>query len=99
MPAPAAATSKVVGAHVTGIGDSVMAASAMALAKVLPGIYIDAKPSRQMPAGLAVLRRLAIRGRLRQVVVVALGTNYIVTTRQLDQLLRIIGPERRLVLV
>ena len=99
IPAPVAATAKVVGSHVTAIGDSVMAASAMALAKVLPGIYIDAKPSRQMPAGLAVLRLLARRGELRPVVVVALGTNYIVTTRQLDQLLGIIGPQRRLVLV
>ena len=99
MPAPAALTGKVAGAHVTAVGDSVMAACAMALAKVLPGVYIDAKPSRQMPAGLAVLRRLASRGALRQVVVVALGTNYIVTTRQLDQLLGVIGPQRRLVLV
>jgi len=99
MPAPAHARRKVAGSQVTAIGDSVMAASAMALAKVLPGIYIDAVPSRQMPAGLAVVRRLAASGRLRQVLVMGLGTNYIVTARQLDQLLRIIGPHRRLVLV
>jgi hypothetical protein len=99
MPAPAHARRKVAGAQVTAIGDSVMAASAMALAKVLPGIYIDAVPSRQMPAGLAVVRRLAASGRLRQIIVMGLGTNYIVTARQLNQLLRIIGPHRRLVLV
>ena len=83
----------------TAIGDSVMAASAMALARVLPGIYIDAVPSRQMPAGLAVVRHLARTGRLRQIVVMGLGTNYIVTTRQLNQLLQILGPHRKLVLV
>lgn len=99
VPAPADIRRKVSGAQVTAIGDSVMAASAMALAKVLPGIYIDAVPSRQMPAGLDVLRQLAVTGRLRQVVVMGLGTNYIVTSKQLTQLLRIIGPRRQLVLV
>ena len=99
MPAPADVRRKIAGGQVTAIGDSVMAASAMALAKVLPGIYIDAVPSRQMPAGLAVVRHLAAMGRLRQVVVMGLGTNYVVTSKQLTQLLRIIGPHRQLVLV
>jgi hypothetical protein len=98
-PAPAAAQHKVSGRQVTAIGDSVMAASAMALDSVLPGIYIDAVPSRQMPAGLAVIRRLAASGLLRPVVVVGLGTNYIVTTGELNELLRLLGPNRRLVLV
>lgn len=99
LPAPADVRRKITGARITAIGDSVMAASAMALSKVLPGIYIDAVPSRQIPAGLAVVRHLAAAGRLRQVVVMGLGTNYIVTNRQLSQLMRIIGPHRRLVLV
>jgi hypothetical protein len=45
------------------------------------------------------VRHLAATGRLRPVLVMALGTNYIVTTRQLNNLLRIIGPQRQLVLV
>jgi len=98
-PAPATAQHRVSGSQVTAIGDSVMAASAMALESVLPGIYIDAKPSRQMPAGVAIVRRLAASGRLRPVVVVGLGTNYIVTTGELNQLVRLVGPHRRLVLV
>jgi extracellular elastinolytic metalloproteinase len=52
-----------------------------------------------MPAGLAVIRRLAQTGRLRQVVVVGLGTNYLVTTNQLNELLRLLGPHRKLVLI
>jgi len=71
----------------------------MALAEVLPGIYIDAKPDREMPAGLDIVRSLADGGRLRPVVVIGLGTNYIVTTAQLQQLMRIIGPHRKLVLI
>jgi hypothetical protein len=99
VPAPAAAKRRVTGSQVVAIGDSVMAASAMALAHAMPGIYIDAVPDRQMPAGLAIVRHLAATGRLRRVLVVGLGTNYIVTTRQLAELLRLIGPSRRLVLV
>jgi hypothetical protein len=97
--APSATPGKVTGKQVTAIGDSVMAASAMTLAAAMPGIYIDAKPDRQMPAGLAILRRLADTGRLRPVVVVGLGTNYIVTTRQLNQVMTILGPHRKLVLI
>ena len=98
-PAPAAARHKVTGSQVVAIGDSVMAASAMALAHAMPGIYIDAVPDREMPAGLAIVRHLAATGRLRRVLVIGLGTNYIVTTRQLTELLSLIGPARRLVLV
>ena len=99
MPTPSATPARVTGRQVTAIGDSVMAASAMALAAAMPGIYIDAKPDREMPAGLAILRRLADTGRLRPVVVIGLGTNYIVTTRQLNEVMKTLGPERKLVLI
>lgn len=90
---------RVPGRDVTAVGDSVMSASAMTLASVMPGIYIDAKPDRQMPAGLAIVRRLAEAGQLRPVVVMGLGTNYIVTTAQLRKLMKVIGPDRKLVLI
>jgi hypothetical protein len=98
-PTPSATPGKVTGKQVTAIGDSVMAASAMALAAAMPGIYIDAKPDRQMPAGLTIVRRLAATGRLRPVVVIGLGTNYIVTTKQLNELMKVLGPNRKLVLI
>lgn len=98
-PGVPAAPKVVAGSQVTAIGDSVMAASGLALAAVMPGIYIDAQPSRQWPAGLDVVRSLAAAGRLRPVVVVGLGTNYIVTTGQLNELMRLIGPHRKLVLI
>ena len=99
VPTPSATPGKVTGKQVTAIGDSVMAASALALAAAMPGIYIDAKPDREMPAGLAIVRRLAATGRLRPVVVIGLGTNYIVTTKQLNALMKILGPSRKLVLI
>lgn len=97
--AQSAGKHKITGREVTAIGDSVMLAGAQALHSVLPGIYIDARPSRQWPAGLAVVRDLAAAGRLRPVVVVGLGTNYIVTTGQLNELMRLLGPHRKLVLI
>ncbi len=89
----------VPGSQVTAIGDSVMLASAPELHDALPGIYIDAEVSRQMTAGVAEIRILASRGELRQVVIVGLGTNGTVTTREIRELLWEIGPSRDLVLV
>jgi len=89
----------VAGGQVTAVGDSVMLASAAALERLLPGVYIDAKLDRQMSAGLAAIQNLAAAGRLRPLVVIGLGTNGDVTTTQLRQLRRLIGPGRQLVLV
>src|SRR6185437_3284018 len=82
----------VAGGQVTAVGDSVMLASATALERILPGVYIDAKLDRQMSAGLAAIQHLAATGRLRPLVVIGLGTNGDVTTAQLRQLRRLIGP-------
>jgi hypothetical protein len=89
----------VSGWQVTAIGDSVMVASATALEAAMPGIYIDAQVGRQMATGLAVIRSLARRHRLRQVVVVGLGTNGTITAAQLRQLRHAIGSSRELVLI
>jgi peptidoglycan/LPS O-acetylase OafA/YrhL len=90
---------RVSGGQVTAVGDSVMLASATALEAALPGAYIDAKIDRQMQAGLTLIRSLAATGRLRQIVVVGLGTNGGITASQLQQLQRAVGPGRELVLV
>jgi hypothetical protein len=76
-----------------------MLASATALERVMPGIYVDAKLGRQMETGLAAIESLVAAGRLRPVVLISLGTNGDVTAAQLRQLRRVIGPGRELVLV
>ena len=97
---PAAlASARVPGTQVTAIGDSVMLASAPELQNALRGISIDAQVDRQVSAGLGLVQQLARTGRLRRVLVFALGTNGSFTTAQLHQLLAIIGPNRELVLV
>jgi peptidoglycan/LPS O-acetylase OafA/YrhL len=95
----AAARARVTGSDVFAVGDSVMLASAVQLAAALPGISIDAQVSRQVSAGLPVVQRLAAAGRLRPVVVFALGTNGTFTSQQMRQLIRAVGPHRDLVLV
>ncbi len=95
----AAAPARVAGSSVFAVGDSVMLASAVQLAAALPGISIDAQVSRQVGAGLSIVQRLAADGRLRRVVVFALGTNGPFTPQQMRQLVRAVGPHRDLVLV
>jgi peptidoglycan/LPS O-acetylase OafA/YrhL len=91
--------SRVTGSEVTAIGDSVMLASAPQLEQVLPGISINAQVSRQMGAGVGLVRSLAASAALRPVVVVGLGTNGTVSAAQVSQLIAMIGPHRRLVLI
>jgi peptidoglycan/LPS O-acetylase OafA/YrhL len=97
--AAALASARVPGGQVTAIGDSVMLASAPELQNALRGISIDAQVDRQVSAGLGLVQQLARTGRLRHVLVFALGTNGSFTAAQLHQLLAIIGPSRELVLV
>ncbi|MDR6200395.1 peptidoglycan/LPS O-acetylase OafA/YrhL [Microbacterium sp. SORGH_AS428] len=89
----------VTGDEVTAIGDSVMLASAPSLIAALPGADVDAVVSRQMNAAPDILRSLADSGRLREFVVLGLGTNGSISQRTLDQVLEVIGPDRQLVLV
>jgi hypothetical protein len=89
----------VAGGQVTAVGDSVMLASATALERAMPGVYIDAKLGRQVQTGLAAIQGLVAAGQLRPVVLLSLGTNGDVTAAQLRQLRRVIGPGRELVLV
>ncbi|MFI8632521.1 acyltransferase family protein [Microbacterium sp. NPDC077663] len=97
-PAPPAEI-RVAGARVTAVGDSVMLASAGGLLDRMPGAEIDAKVSRSMGAGVAVVDRLAAQGQLRDYVVVGLGTNGPVDPDDLARLKKDVGPNRTLVLV
>lgn len=89
----------VTGDQVTAVGDSVMLASAQALLDRFPGIQVDAEVSRSMWAAPRILRDLSDRGQLRPFVVVGLGTNGPIEPEALDEIERVIGPDRSLVLV
>jgi hypothetical protein len=55
--------------------------------------------SRAMIAGIVLVQNLAREHRLRQVVVIGLGTNGPITLDQINQIRHIIGPRRWLLLV
>jgi cell division septation protein DedD len=77
------------------VGDSVLYAAAPTLA--LDGFKSDATVCRTMAQGIDWL--LANGRPLPSLVVVALGTNGTVSSGQIDELLRIVGPNRTLALV
>jgi cell division septation protein DedD len=77
------------------VGDSVLYAAAPTLAG--DGFESNAMVCRTMAQGIDWL--LAHRGPLPSLVVVALGTNGTVSSEQVDELVRIVGPNRTLALV
>ncbi|KGJ72028.1 hypothetical protein GY21_18220 [Cryobacterium roopkundense] len=84
---------------ITAVGDSVMLASAAELQTTFPGISIDAAVSRGMYSAAGILEELARAGTLRPIVVVGLGTNGPIKADELIEIERVIGPDRKLILV
>lgn len=97
--APRDAGTRITGHDITAIGDSVMLAAVPELQEAFPGIAIDATVSRQMSAAPQILTDLLDAGALRSVVIVSLGTNGSISTETLDEIRRIVGPQRDLVVV
>lgn len=87
------------GENVTVIGDSVTLASALALQEKLPQISIDADVSRSIIAGTQILRDQIAAGTCRPYVVLGLTTNTMLVPEQLEEVLELVGPDRRLILV
>jgi hypothetical protein len=79
------------------IGDSVMLGAIGQLQGA--GFEVDVRGCRQMGEGLGLLAARRDAGSLPEVVVVALGTNWTVTTSQIRAGLRILGPSRVLGMV
>jgi len=86
-----------VGTAPLAIGDSVMIDAARPLARA--GFEVNAKCGRSPRGGLIVLRRRRDRGTLPKKVVLALGTNWWVTSGHIRRARRILGPRRTLFLV
>jgi len=101
-PAPqqAAATAGMpTGAQMSMIGDSVMLSAMPSLMASFPGADIDAEVSRQFGKGPILAQQGVDNGTLRQWVVIGLSTNGTVSQAELDNLLRICGGSRVIVLV
>jgi peptidoglycan/LPS O-acetylase OafA/YrhL len=87
------------GKKIYAVGDSVMLAAAPELEEAFPGIKIDAVVSRQMNTLPGIVGHLRDEGKLRETLVVGLGTNGFIARSTLDQVRRILGPNRQIVLV
>jgi hypothetical protein len=85
------------GAPPLAVGDSVMLGAAAQLQR--RGFEVNVRGCRMMSEGLGLLAARRRAGTLPDVVVVALGTNWTVTTAQIRAALRILGPNRVLGLV
>ena len=76
-----------------------MLAAAPTLQEKFPGIYIDAAVSRSIYVAPDDAAGADRPGQLRQVLVLALGTNGPIDRQVLDEIRQIIGPEREMVVV
>lgn len=84
---------------VSAIGDSVMLGASPSLRKVLPNVYIDAKVSRYVGAGLDIAKGMAADNNLSNVVLIGLGTNGPITDYYEDEtksLVSYLGPDREI---
>lgn len=86
-----------IGSAPLALGDSVMLGAATELARV--GFEVDARCARNPREGIAALRDRRRRGKLPEIVVMALGTNVWVSKGNIRRMLRTVGRRRELMLV
>lgn len=84
---------------VTAIGDSVMLGAAPVLEKMISGITVDGKVSRQLSQAPDIIQQFKAENKLNPIVVIHLGTNGPFTSEQLDILLETIGENRKIILI
>jgi peptidoglycan/LPS O-acetylase OafA/YrhL len=85
---------------VTAIGDSVMLGAAEGVQQNVSDLTVmDAQVGMQVSDAKAILQQRAAAGEIGQTVVVHLGTNGTFTADQFDELMQILGDERRVVFV
>ncbi|HEY1358186.1 MAG TPA: hypothetical protein VGF21_07770 [Thermoleophilaceae bacterium] len=79
------------------IGDSVMLGAGKQLSAA--GFEVNARGCRQVSEGLGIVARRRHNGTLPRIVILALGSNFRVTSSDIHRALRIVGPKRLLGLV
>jgi hypothetical protein len=90
-------TGAPIGTAPLAIGDSVMLGAARLLSR--RGFEVDARCARNPAEGLSMLRHRRRRGTLPEIVVMALGTNIVMSRRDIRRMLRAVGRRRTLMLV
>lgn len=85
--------------RVTAVGDSVMIGAAQALQEQIPNLSIDAAVGMAPTAAIQALQAHQAAGSLGDVVVVHMGNNGLFTPEEFEQIMQVIGPERRAIFV
>ncbi len=77
------------------IGDSVMLGANKSLHTAIPGIFVDAVVSRQFWDSIVVLQAYKNEGLLPGNIVIHLGTNGAFRDDQFEQIMSVVGPDRK----
>lgn len=96
-PTPALTPLPVPPTRIFAIGDSVMLSASPSLGDLVPNIEVDAAVSRQVEAGIEVLRARRDSGTLGDVVVVHLGTNGDFEPEEFDEIMAVTEGVQRVV--
>ena len=86
-----------IGAAPLALGDSVMLGAARKLSQ--RGFEVDARCARNPAEGTKIVRQRRRRGTLPEIIMVALGTNIAMSSRDIARMLRAAGRRRTLMLV
>jgi peptidoglycan/LPS O-acetylase OafA/YrhL len=84
-------TNDVLSHEILALGDSVMLGAEQSLQREIPGIFIDAKVSRQFSDATVVLQAYKNEGLLPPTVIVHMGTNGDFRDDQFDQIMAVLG--------
>jgi len=79
---------------VTAVGDSVLLGAEDDVKDLIPDIVFDAKVSRQLRAAISVLKDLGREDKLGKTVIVAIGTNGVVSKSDAQDMVDYLGPDR-----
>lgn len=77
------------------IGDSVMVDGSDGLRQLFPNMLINADVSRHADVAISLLRQYKEKGELPKIVIIGMGTNGPVTTDQVNQIMDIVGKNRK----
>lgn len=80
---------------VTAIGDSVMADASQDIQEIMPHAYVDAEVGRQGSATPAVIKDLKAKGQLQKNVILNLGTNGVMDSQTINDILTAIGKDHQ----
>jgi peptidoglycan/LPS O-acetylase OafA/YrhL len=97
VPTPTPGASYASSPAVTAIGDSVMLGASDELVAAIPNLDLDAKVGLQVSEAIQILQARLYAGRLHDVIVLDIGNNGPMSSEEFDQIMQVLGSERRVI--